>query len=140
MQHRFVLWALMMLVSLASAEPVCEVHSGETAFSEPGIAPPLEPSLVEFAGPEAKNLRGYLYKPAGDGPFPAMIWNHGSEQYPGQQSQLAEFYVNNGFVFFLPHRSGHGKSSDAGEYIRDRIKRCNGGECIVEQHEKANLD
>ena len=28
-------------------------------------------------------LVGYLFKPAGRGPFPAVLWNHGSERNPG---------------------------------------------------------
>jgi dienelactone hydrolase len=100
----------------------------------------LTAELVEFPGPEGRNLHGYLYKPSGDGPFPAMIWNHGSEQSPGQRTELAEFYVSNGFVFFVPHRSGHGKSSDAGEYIRDKIQNCSTEQCIIDQHDKANRD
>src|SRR5437879_10139785 len=27
-------------------------------------------------------LRGWIYKPEGNGPFPAIIWNHGSEKNP----------------------------------------------------------
>ncbi len=62
-------------------------------------------------------LKGFLYKPKGDGPFPALIWNHGSEPTPGWQPELAAFYNSKGFVFFLPHRHGHGRSP--GEYIGD---------------------
>jgi dienelactone hydrolase len=140
MKHRSFVCVLMMIAGLTSVDPFSVLLSEQAASDETGMARALEPTLVEFPGPEGRNLHGYLYKPAGEGPFPAMIWNHGSEQYPGQQSQLAEFYVNNGFVFFLPHRSGQGKSSDAGEYIRDTIKRCTGGDCIVAQHENANLN
>ena len=46
-----------------------------------------------------------------------MIWNHGSEEKPGFQPELAAFYNSKGFVFFLPHRHGHGVSP--GEYIVD---------------------
>ena len=62
-------------------------------------------------------LKGFLYKPKGDGPFPALIWNHGSEKSPGWQPELAAFYNSKGFVFFIPHRHGHGRSP--GEYIVD---------------------
>jgi hypothetical protein len=27
-------------------------------------------------------LAGYLYKPEGNGQFPALIWNYGSEKHP----------------------------------------------------------
>src|SRR5262245_31987632 len=33
-------------------------------------------------------LVGVVYKPDGPGPFPAVIWNHGSEKTPGPSRQL----------------------------------------------------
>src|SRR5215470_13127825 len=41
-------------------------------------------------------LVGYLFKPDGDGPFPALIWNHGSEQDPASGMQfdtVAQIFV-----------------------------------------------
>ncbi len=64
-------------------------------------------------------LHGFLSKPAGDGPFPAVIWNHGSEKSPGSQPALATFYTAHGFVFFAPHRRGQGGSP--GDYIQDLV-------------------
>jgi dienelactone hydrolase len=62
-------------------------------------------------------LEGMIYKPPGAGPFPALIWNHGSEKTPGWQPELAAFYNRQGLVFFVPHRHGHAGSP--GEYIVD---------------------
>jgi len=76
----------------------------------------IQPKLVSFPS-GGLTLEGFLYKPAGDGPFPAVIWNHGSEKRPGWQPYLAKFYTSQGYVFFLPHRHGHGRSP--GEYIGD---------------------
>jgi len=69
-------------------------------------------------------LAGYVYKPAGDGPFPAVLWNHGSEQDPGGRAEfdsVAAIFVPAGFVVFAPMRRGH--SDSQGEYIRDAIER-----------------
>lgn len=55
-------------------------------------------------------LHGFLYKPPGDGPFPAILYNHGSEQDPGSKPALGQFFSSQGYVFFLPHRRGHGRS------------------------------
>src|SRR6185312_10485777 len=33
-------------------------------------------------------LEGYLFKPAGAGPFPVVLWNHGSEKNPGAGRQF----------------------------------------------------
>ncbi len=63
------------------------------------------------------SLKGFVYRPKGDGPFPAIIWNHGSEKEPGWQPELAAFYNSHGYVFFIPHRHGHGRSP--GDYILD---------------------
>ena len=38
---------------------------------------PVAPEEVAFPG-ESGTLKGVLYKPAGEGPFPAVLYNHGS--------------------------------------------------------------
>lgn len=65
-------------------------------------------------------LHGFLWKPAGNGPFPAVLWNHGSERLPGPQPALAGFYTAHSYVFFVPHRRGQGRSP--GGYIQDQIE------------------
>jgi carboxymethylenebutenolidase len=64
-------------------------------------------------------LKGWLYKPEGAGPFPAIIWNHGSEQKPVPHLALAYFYVTHGYVLFLPVRRGHDPSP--GDYLSDLL-------------------
>ncbi len=64
-------------------------------------------------------LHGWIYKPAGDGPFPALVWNHGSEKRPTAHPELGRFYTSHGYVVFLPVRQGHTLSP--GEYIGDVI-------------------
>jgi dienelactone hydrolase len=67
---------------------------------------------------EGRQLVGWIYYPKGDGPFPAVLWNHGSERNPVRASELALFYAGHGYVFFVPLRHGHGESP--GEYIGDQ--------------------
>ena len=58
-------------------------------------------------------LEGYLFKPAGTGPFPVVLWNHGSEKYPGARKQfdgIAGIFVPRGYVVFAPERRGHDES------------------------------
>src|SRR5580704_2767530 len=62
-------------------------------------------------------LRGFLYRPPGPAPFPAVIFEHGSEADPGDMLDEAQFFVPHGFVMFAPHRRGQGRSAGAGEYI-----------------------
>jgi len=64
-------------------------------------------------------LHGFLWKPSGPGPFPAVLWNHGSEKLPGSQPDLARFYTGHSYVFFVPHRRGQGRSP--GPYIQDLV-------------------
>ena len=62
-----------------------------------------------------RQLHGFLWKPEGSGPFPAMVWNHGSEKLPGSQPGLANFYTAHSYVFFVPHRRGQGLLGDQGQ-------------------------
>src|SRR6202165_4908391 len=69
-------------------------------------------------------LHGTLYKPEGTGPFPAVIYNHGSA--PGMMSKqafaaLGPVFTSHGWVFFGPYRRGQGLSASAGPYIGDQI-------------------
>jgi dienelactone hydrolase len=73
---------------------------------------------VSFNSPRGV-LHGYVAKPAGNGPFPTFVWNHGSEKQPGKTQGDAVFFTQHGFVFFVPHRWGQGQSE--GSYIMDEI-------------------
>src|SRR4030088_993883 len=69
-------------------------------------------------------LHGVLYKPEGTGPFPAVIYNHGSA--PGMMSKeafeaLGPVFASRGWVFFGPYRRGQGLSASAGPFIGDQI-------------------
>src|SRR5919108_4042768 len=66
------------------------------------------------------SLRGVLFKPEGVGPFPAVVYNHGSAA--GMLSQqafdvLGPVFVRHGWIFFGPYRRGQGLSAQAGAYI-----------------------
>jgi carboxymethylenebutenolidase len=79
--------------------------------------------MVEHRAGDDLILSGILYKPQGRGPFPALIWNHGSEKAPGvgpQFDSVASIFVPAGYVVFAPIRRGHGYS--AGRYIGDVIE------------------
>src|SRR5450432_880583 len=105
---------LAAVVALSSALAACKT-SADPKPLDVGTDP-LVPTEVTYAtSPGA--LRGYLYRPRGQGPFPAVIFNHGSEQDPADMRDEAEFYVRQGFVLFAPHRRGQGLSADAGEYL-----------------------
>ena len=82
------------------------------------------PETVAFQSGD-KLLHGYLYKPAGKGPFPAVLYNHGGS--PGLVNNaafeaIAPHFTEKGWVFFAPYRRGQGLSEDAGRYVLDRFK------------------
>jgi cephalosporin-C deacetylase-like acetyl esterase len=100
------------------------------ALTQPPAAPAATFSPATVAGDVvtfpsgALTLHGVLYKPAGDGPFPAVVYNHGSA--PGMLSQeafdaLGPLFARHGWVFFGPYRRGQGLSASAGPFIGDQI-------------------
>lgn len=92
-------------------------------FAQAAVASPDQPNIVEF--PSGKlTLHGELFMPEGTGPFPAILYNHGSA--PGMLNSQASaaigpMFAKNGWVFFMPYRRGQGLSEDQGPYIMDKI-------------------
>lgn len=84
-----------------------------------GWAQTAEPELITFASGDLA-LKGFIWKPTGPGPFPSIVWNHGSEKLPGAVYSVAPYFVSRGYVFFVPHRRGQGRSP--GPYILDQLK------------------
>lgn len=81
-----------------------------SASASPAAPPPeIKPQLVTFTSAGAQ-LHGFLYLPPGKGPFPAVVYNHGSDRSPGWFPTLGKFWTEHGFAFFVPHRPGHGRS------------------------------
>lgn len=116
----------------------------ETRLQPESVRTNAGPEQVSFPAAET-TLHGFLFKPTGRGPFPAVIYNHGSEKTPNSFPTLGEFWTAHGFVFFLPHRRGHGLSP--GDYIVDlqkEFRRTNdltaSGRNDVVLHEQANKD
>ena len=88
--------------------------------------PQANPSEVTFSSGKIV-LHGFIYKPEGKGPFPALLWNHGSERRPGWLPDLAPIFLSKGYILFIPRRRGHGRSPS--EYVMDQLARAgaNGG-------------
>jgi len=89
-------------VGFSQSQPQSQSHAQEVVFPSGG-----------------QQLHGFLWRPESTGPFPAIVWNHGSEKLPGSQPGLAAFYTAHGYVFFVPHRRGQGRSP--GNYIQDLV-------------------
>jgi dipeptidyl aminopeptidase/acylaminoacyl peptidase len=85
-----------------------------------------------------KVLHGLLYKPTGPGPFPTVLYNHGSAPrlLNNQAFELiGPLFTARGWAFFAPYRRGQGLSSDAGPYVMDEVEaaRARGGEGLAAQ-------
>src|SRR4051812_28875087 len=113
--------AVAVAVAMAAALLGCHGR----AHSQPLTSAPLAGEVVTFASGQV-TLHGVLHRPAGPGPFPAVVYNHGSA--PGMLSAqaadvLGPVFVARGWVFFMPFRRGQALSADAGPYVMDEIQR-----------------
>ncbi len=110
---------------------------GQTAvlilFLKATVLLAAQPEEVTF--PSGKLvLHGFLYKPRGSGPFPAVLYNHGSDSKPGSKPELGEFFTNKGYVFFVPHRRGQGRSPDDSFVESLRAQKARGAIALHETH------
>jgi dienelactone hydrolase len=116
---RLLRFALAFLLFLVSPALYCiPKPSGVRPFPAA-----LSGDVVTFPGGKL-TLHGVFYKPEGEGPFPAVLYNHGSA--PGMLSKesfdaLGPVFASRGWAFFGPYRRGQGLSAAAGPYIEDEI-------------------
>src|SRR5262245_28695962 len=109
---------------LALLLAICTPLVGETA-------PAIAPQVVTVVSGHL-HLRAYLWLPNGAGPFPAVLFNHGSggaspDLTAGMQITeaadiLAPFFLKHGYAFFYPFRRGQGLSADQAPYMQDVLR------------------
>lgn len=157
-RHVLLIIAIGVLLNCQAAQPAAQSAAPaetKTDRSRPARKPHEQSAAVKAFRKTAievtypcgdMKLPGWIYKPAGDGPFPAVVWNHGSEQRPTAHPELGKFYTEHGYVLFLPVREGHGQAP--GEYIvalkdkfREEAKDVEQAQRkSVELHERFNAD
>ena len=103
------------------------MFAGGSAWSEE-----RRPELVTIPSGKA-TLRAHVWRPAGIGPFPAVLINHGSGRTPDdlkrlgpyeQQSEtLGPVFARHGYVCVFLFRRGVGPSTDQGENAVDAMNR-----------------
>jgi carboxymethylenebutenolidase len=123
LQSLFMLFALALFIPcvMAQSKDSFTASAKQDSSNQPGAQSPAPAAPQEVVFPSGKlQLHGFLWKPEGPGPFPAIIWNHGSEKLPGSHATLAQFYLQHNYVFFEPHRRGQGRSP--GDYIQDLVE------------------
>ena len=112
-------WLGLALLSGCHRAPASSsTVDGAGAKSVAPAAPRVGMSELRIPG-EKGALQAYLWRPDGPGPFPAIVYNHGSEKeaYAALQGDVGPFFRSQGFVVLFPYRRGAGGSE--GPYWRD---------------------
>jgi dienelactone hydrolase len=85
-----------------------------TQAPAPAPAAPPVPYDTLFYSRDGLRLEAYFYKPAGSGPFPLVIYNHGSragrEHVEAPMSFIGRLLTDAGYAVLVPERRGYGKS------------------------------
>lgn len=91
----------------------------------------LAPQIVDVPS-GSLHLRAYFWKPAGHGPFPAVLFNHGSGGADAQHTagqtvaeaaaNLAPVFLKHGYAFLYLCRRGQGLSADQAPFMQDLLQ------------------
>jgi carboxymethylenebutenolidase len=111
------IFALPLLLSLAAF--------GQSSQS-------IVPQIVDIPSGNLR-LKGYFWQPAGPGPFPAVLFNHGSGGADAQHTagqtmaeaaaNLAPVFLKHGYAFLYLCRRGQGLSADQAPFMQDILQR-----------------
>jgi len=101
-----------------------------TAVTSVPDQPAISPQLVDVTS-GTLTLRAQLWRPSGKGPFPAVLFNHGSYTTgdpvpPADPQTLGAVFARHGYVFLWLHREGTGLSKDRGKSEGDQMMRAFG--------------
>jgi carboxymethylenebutenolidase len=93
---------------------------------------PITPQTVEI-GSGSLRLKAFFWKPAGPGPFPAVLFNHGSGGADAATTagmpiteaaqKLAPLFLKHGYAFLYLFRRGQGLSADQAPFMQDVLQR-----------------
>jgi dienelactone hydrolase len=96
--ERFLVAVLVLGITEAQAQSAAEPQSYKEVFYSSG---PL-------------SIQAYLYQPPGNGPFPLIIYNHGSRENRERESRpfsyIGGLLLKNGYAVLVPERRGYGRS------------------------------
>ena len=98
-----------------------------------GASPqPIAPQTVEIPSGNLR-LKAMLWTPKGAGPFPAVLFSHGSGGADADHTagltmteaaeNLGPLFVKHGYAFLYLFRRGHGPSADQGPFMQDLLQR-----------------
>jgi len=96
------------------------------------LSPSAAPETVVVPSGNLR-LKALLWRPAGPGPFPAVLFNHGSGGADAEHTagmpmteaaeRLAPLFIKHGYAFLYLFRRGHGLSADQGPFMQDILQR-----------------
>jgi carboxymethylenebutenolidase len=100
------------------------------ALAQPAVQ--AAPQTVDI--PSGKlHLKAFFWKPDGPGPFPAVLFNHGSGGDDAAHTagmpiteaaeRLAPLFLKRGYAFLYPFRRGQGLSADQAPFMRTLLQR-----------------
>ena len=111
--------AAIVLVLVTSAPPGVAVGQSLT---------PLAPDTVVVSSGTLR-LTGLLWRPQGSGPFPAILFNHGSGRRVDsalareRAYAIGPVFAKHGYTFLYLFRRGYGLSAAQGEFMEDVLNR-----------------
>lgn len=114
---------MLRLAAFALIGIMTTVVCGPSDAARP-ILPPIATTAVASIAPTPApreavtfksgtlDLHGFVWKPVGPGPFPAVLWNHGGDITASESfyENLWPSHVRAGLLFFIPQRRGQGGS------------------------------
>jgi dienelactone hydrolase len=93
---------------------------------------PILPETVVIPSGKLR-LKAFLWKPLGPGPFPAVLFCHGSGGADADHTaglpiteaawKLAPLFLKHGYAFLYLFRRGQGLSADQGPFMHDTLQR-----------------
>lgn len=95
-------------------------------------SPPAARQTIEISSGKLR-LQAFLWKPGGPGPFPAVLFNHGSGGADAATTagmpiteaaeRLAPLFLKHGYAFLYLFRRGQGLSADQAPFMQDVLER-----------------
>jgi dienelactone hydrolase len=92
----------------------------------------IAPETVDIPSGNLR-LKAFFWKPAGRGPFPAVLFNHGSGGADAAHTagmpiteaaeRLAPLFLKHGYAFLYVFRRGQGLSADQAPFMQDLLQR-----------------
>jgi dienelactone hydrolase len=132
--------ALLVLAALPARADDCPPGDVVTYY-QPATLPATLDTRCQLEGGKCVKLemKGFLYYPPASArrkaPYPIIIYNHGSGPKPGPACVEGNYFASLGYVVFVPHRRGVGRSTGVAPEEYNRLycsKKGDPGFCKME--------